>query len=185
MNRSAAKSSAARRRTPALAVSVALVAALACLLPAGCGGDEPRLTPVKPSSGATRRATLTVAGREVTVELAFTQAARSQGLMHRTRLEPDHGMLFLFVDEQPRGFWMRDTLIDLDIAFLDDDGRVLNIEHGRPGVEKPGYRSAGPARFVLEMAHGWCAEAGFGPGDRIEIDESLRALAEPDAGPGR
>jgi uncharacterized membrane protein (UPF0127 family) len=149
----------------------------------GCGPEPVKFVPhPKVAEGAQqtpRSAELQVAGRTIHVELAYTDAARTRGLMARTGLEPDNGMLFLFTDEKPRRFWMRDTLIGLDIAFLDETGRVLNIEQGRPGVEVPGYRSSGPARFVLEMAEGWCEEAGLGPGDRIEIPGSLRELAEP------
>jgi hypothetical protein len=140
------------------------------------------LSPARSSAVAPKAAELTVAGREVSVELAYTDITRSKGLMGRTRMEADSGMLFLFVDEKPRRFWMRHTLIGLDIAFLDDAGRVLNIEHGRPAVEFPGYRSVAPARFVLEMVDGWCAEAGLKPGDLIEIPPELRNLAEPTGG---
>ena len=145
----------------------------------GCGGEDARLSPARSTAVAPKSAQLVVAGRDVSVELAYTDATRSKGLMGRTRMETDSGMLFLFEDEQPRRFWMRHTLIGLDIAFLDDAGRVINIEHGRPAVEFPGYRSAAPARFVLEMADGWCAEAGLEPGDLIEIPAQLRNLAEP------
>ena len=154
---------------------------LPCVVLAACGGQEQKLGPPKVDDAPPRTAKLQVAGRDVTVELAFTQAARTKGLKHRTSLEPDSGMLFLFPGAKDRRFWMRDTLIPLDIAFLDDAGEVINIQHGRPGVERPGYHSARPARFVLEMIEGWCAEAGLEPGGHIEIGDSLRSLAEPEA----
>jgi uncharacterized membrane protein (UPF0127 family) len=155
---------------------------LAVLTAGGCSGRaEPVLVPAAADDSPPRTAVLQVAGRPVQVELAYTQAARAKGLMHRPGLEPDSGMLFLFPSSQPRRFWMRDTLIPLDIAFLDEDGVVLNIEHGRPGVERPGYFSRATARFVLEMADGWCAAAGLKPGDRLDIPQRLRDLAEPEA----
>lgn len=180
-SRDAGRSAGARRSwlVAALGLGLAVIAtSLACV---SCGKD-PVFVEHKSIQDAPRKADLQVAGRTVSVELAYTQAARTRGLMARTHLDPDSGMLFLFTEARPQRFWMRDTLIGLDLAFLDDDGRVLNIEHGRPGVEVPGYRSAGPARFVLEMAEGWCAEAGLKPGDRIEIPERLRQLAEPGGG---
>jgi uncharacterized membrane protein (UPF0127 family) len=171
-----AGSARSRRRRAALLLCLAVGSggSWAC-----SGGNEVPMVPHKSTQDAPRTAQLDVAGRTVSVELAYTDATRSKGLMGRTQLETDSGMLFLFPDEQPRRFWMRDTLINLDLAFLDAEGRVLNVEHGRPGVEFPGYRSAGPARFVLEMVDGWCEQAGLGPGDQIEISDSLRDLAQP------
>jgi hypothetical protein len=89
-------------------------------------------------------------------------------------------MLFLFTEAKPRTFWMHDTLIDLDMVFIGADGVVQNIEHARAGVERPGYHSRGLARFVLEMAAGWSAEAGLQPGQTIEVPPELAARAEPD-----
>ncbi len=143
------------------------------------GQDKPRLAPHKSALKAPKSAELEVARLHVTVELAYTNESRQRGLMARTRLEPDHGMLFLFTDSQPRSFWMKNTLIALDIAFLDSQGAVINIVRGRPGVEIPRCQSTAPAQFVLEMKAGWCAEAGFGPGDVIDISPELRALAQP------
>jgi uncharacterized membrane protein (UPF0127 family) len=148
----------------------------------GCGGERTPLGPPPATDRPPTHATLDVAGRSVRVELAHTLRARERGLMGRTSLATDAGMLFLFTEATPQRFWMRDTLIPLDIAFLDADGRVINIEHGLPGVEQPGYYSAEPAMFVLEMEDGWCAEAGLEAGDRILVSEELRALAEPAQG---
>lgn len=145
---------------------------------AACGSEPETLRPARPA-GPPKEATLTVAGRQVTVELALDDMTRARGLKHRTRLEPDHGMLFIFPDVELRKFWMRDTLISLDIVFLSDDGTVQNIEaNAPPAVEHPGFLSRDKARFVLEMAGGWCAEAGLEPGDRIEISPDLVALAK-------
>lgn len=140
----------------------------------GCA-QEPDLVPIQPQLPATAR--LSVAGREVTVELAYTEPQRRKGLKHRTSLPPDHGMLFLFPAARPQQFWMQDTLIGLDIAFLDAAGKVLNIHEALPGVERPGFPSQGPAQFVLEMALGWCREAGLEPGHAIAIAPELVALA--------
>jgi hypothetical protein len=144
--------------------------AIAC----SCSG-EPDLKPV--DSGTPSTAVLSVAGRDVTVELAITTTQRNRGLMHRPSLPADHGMLFLFPDTEPRTFWMRDTLIGLDIVFLDEDGTVQNVEEAPPGVERPGFSSRRPARFVLEMVRGWCREAGLEAGDRIAISPELASLA--------
>jgi len=151
---------------------VALVLGLAG---AGCG-HNPELHSA--ASTAARQHELTVAGRPVRVELAVNAQQRDRGLMHRTHLEPDAGMLFVFKDEQPRTFWMRNTLIPLDVVFLDADGTVQNIAHGEPMVEVPGLHSLRPARLVLELNAGWCAEHGLAPGQRVEIPPELLQLAE-------
>ena len=143
---------------------------LLLLFCASCGSDR-ELVPSQP--GEPTHAELEVAGRTVTVELASTPAQRSRGLMHRPSLPADQGMLFLFPDTRPRTFWMRDTLIGLDIIFLAEDGTVINIEEASPGVERPGFSSRRPARFVLELNRGWSREAGLLPGQVIVVDGGL------------
>ncbi len=151
-------------------------ALLAVLLALCACSKEPRLTAVGPAAGNRE---LLVAGRTVQVELALDTPARNRGLMHRTELAPDAGMLFVFPDDAPRTFWMANTLIALDLVFLDADGTVQNIERGEPGVERPGYHSARPARMVLELNAGWAERHGLRPGDRIEIPGELLARARP------
>lgn len=146
---------------------------VAVLLAAACDGGARR---PEPPVAVGRSAVLQVAGRSVQVELALDDYARSRGLMHRTRLEPDAGMLFVFPDEQPRTFWMHDTLIPLDIVFLESSGRVINVAHGEPGVERPGYHSARPARMVLELNGGWCETHGLRPGDELAVPPEILAL---------
>lgn len=148
---------------------------LPAALPAGCtGADEPQLVA---ATAAPRTATLQVEGRPITVELALTEDQRHRGLQFRTHLAPDAGMLFIFPQARPQRFWMKDTFIPLDIAFLDDDGTVQNVQRGEPGVEQPGYTSLRAARFVLEMEAGWCAANGLAPGDKVHVPPELVALA--------
>jgi uncharacterized membrane protein (UPF0127 family) len=144
-----------------------LMGLLASLAP-GCGQGAASRGP-GPSPD---RFALQVAGREVTVELAVRPAQRGRGLMGRTSLGADEGMLFLFPDVMPRTFWMRDTLIPLDIIFLDAEGVVLNVAEAPPGVERPGFHSKGPARMVLELNRGWSREHGLEPGAVIEVPEA-------------
>jgi uncharacterized membrane protein (UPF0127 family) len=142
---------------------------------AGCG-HRPELHPAATDSAQAHE--LQIAGRSVSVELATTQPQRDLGLMHRTHLDPDVGMLFIFKDDQPRTFWMKNTLIPLDIAFLDADGTVQNVAHGEPLVEVPGLNSLRPARMVLELNAGWCDEHGLKPGDKVAIPPGLLALGQ-------
>lgn len=157
-------------------LTTALLAAVACV---SCADEGPPLRPVAVDGQPDGVAELQVAGRAVTVELARDDQERELGLMHRASLGEDAGMLFLFTEESYRRFWMRNTLIPLDIIFLDADGVVINVREAQAGVEQPGYTSLAPAQFVLELNLGWCARHGLVAGDRIEIPEALRAQAEP------
>lgn len=111
---------------------------------------------------------VTPSGRtKLTVEVADTPPTRERGLMYRKSLAPDRGMLFDFRKPQPVAFWMRNTLIPLDLVFIRADGTVLSIaRNARPLDESP-IPSGGPIRGVLELAGGRAAQIGVLPGDRI------------------
>ncbi len=102
----------------------------------------------------------------ITAEVAADHASRATGLMFRRSLAPNHGMLFVFQEKTPQCFWMRNTLIALSIAFLDDDGRIVNIEDMAPLTENS-HCSREPVRFALEMEQGWFARRGVVAGDRL------------------
>lgn len=107
--------------------------------------------------------TLTIGEHKITAEVAVTPDQRSLGLMNRFSLKPDHGMLFVFERSEPLAFWMKNTFIPLSIAFIAEDGRIVNIEDMAPQTEDSHW-SKGPARYALEMRKGWFAERGIGPG---------------------
>ena len=157
---------------PIRTTTVALALGLAAAGAGGCGHHQEL-------HDAAVLHVLQVAGRSVKVELAVTEQQRNFGLMHRTHLDPDAGMLFVFKDDQPRSFWMKDTLIPLDIIFLDADGTVQNVTHGEPLVEVPTENSLRPARLVLELNAGWSEQHGLLPGQRIEIPSGILELAKP------
>ncbi len=102
----------------------------------------------------------------VVAEVAGTPRTREIGLMMREQLGPNEGMLFVFDQPQPHCFWMRNTLVPLSIAFLDDDGRIVNVEDMAPRTEDS-HCSARPVRFALEMAQGWFARRALGPGAQL------------------
>lgn len=104
---------------------------------------------------------------EFQVELALTNKQRQQGLMYRTELAPDKGMLFIFPAERMQSFWMRNTYIPLDIIFLRADGSVVNIvANAAPETDTP-RPSTGPAKAVFEIAGGRAAELGIASGDIV------------------
>jgi uncharacterized membrane protein (UPF0127 family) len=111
--------------------------------------------------------TLTIGRQKVVAEVAATPDQRSTGLMYRFSLKPDHGMIFVFENAEPQGFWMKNTYIPLSIAFIGNDGRILNVADMAPKDESTHW-SNGPAQYALEMRKGWFAEHGIGAGDKVE-----------------
>jgi hypothetical protein len=103
-----------------------------------------------------------------TVEIADTNATRERGLMYRRSLAPDRGMLFDFKMAQPVGFWMRNTLIPLDMLFIGADGRIISIARNAVPLSDANIPSGGPALGVLEIRGGRAAEIDALPGDRVE-----------------
>ena len=102
----------------------------------------------------------------IDARIARTREQRSLGLMHRTELEPNEGMLFVCDDCGVQKFWMKDTPVALSIAFLDVDGTILHLDEMEPNSLES-CTCDKPVRYVLEMPRGWFAERGIGPGTRI------------------
>jgi len=108
-----------------------------------------------------------------TVEVAETPETRTHGLMERSALAPNAGMLFIFSDVAPRAFWMMNTLIPLDMLFSDADGRIINIQDSalpcEPPRRCPTYNSTAPAKYVLEIAGGRAQALGIRAGDQLHF----------------
>lgn len=109
-----------------------------------------------------------VAGIEILVEIADEDEERSRGLMHRESLPENQGMLFVYTEERTLSFWMRNTLIPLDIAYIDREGRIVDVQQMEP-QDPTTYPSAAPAMYALEMNQGWFEKNGVGVGHRIEF----------------
>jgi uncharacterized membrane protein (UPF0127 family) len=108
-----------------------------------------------------------VAGMHIIkAELAITPEQQATGMMGRTEMKGNEGMLFVNSDDQLRCFWMRNTLIPLSIAFLAADGTVINLAEMQPQSDQS-HCSTRPARFALEMSQGWFAKRGIGPGFKL------------------
>lgn len=101
------------------------------------------------------------------VEVADTFATRERGLMYRKRLAADSGMLFDFKTVQPVSFWMKNTLIPLDMVFIGADGRIVSIARNATPLSETPIASAGPVLDVLELRGGRAAEIEAAPGDRV------------------
>jgi uncharacterized protein len=109
---------------------------------------------------------------ELLVRIAAEPADRRQGLMGVEHLPDDAGMLFAFPDDRDGGFWMKDTLVPLDIAYADERGTILAIEHMEPCEEDPcpTYEPGTEYRVALEVPGGWFEDRGVDVGDGLEWD---------------
>jgi uncharacterized protein len=104
--------------------------------------------------------------RSFTIEIADDPGERARGLMFRTDMPDDRGMLFVFETTQPVAFWMKNTPMPLDMVFIEPDGTIASIQKGEPFSEAT-VSTLTPVRFVLELKHGTAAKRGLREGDRL------------------
>jgi uncharacterized membrane protein (UPF0127 family) len=155
---------------------------LLALLFAGCGssgtgssGTGASASPGAETTGtASELRTVTIdssGGKvELRVEIADDPPEQTRGLMERTALGEDRGMLFVYPDEEVRSFWMKNTLIPLSIAFIASDGSIVDLQDMKPlDDDPPHYVSAEPARYALEVNKGYFEEHGIKVGDRADL----------------
>jgi uncharacterized membrane protein (UPF0127 family) len=102
----------------------------------------------------------------IRAELAADYASRMRGLMFRATMPVNAGMLFIFDDVGRQCMWMKNTLLPLSVAFLDEHGAIINVEDMQPQTEDS-HCASRPARYALEMNKGWFAGRGIKPGTRI------------------
>ena len=108
----------------------------------------------------------------VAVEVASNDSSRQRGLMYRTSMAPEEGMLFTWPTNAPRSFWMKNTCLPLDMLFLDSQGFVVGILEQVPVLNEHPRSVPCPAAFVLEMNAGWSRDHGVKPGQRVKIEYS-------------
>lgn len=112
---------------------------------------------------------LKIADLELKVELACTDAQKQQGLMHRSQLNQDQGMLFVFDREQVLSFWMKNTLIPLSIAYINAQGKIIDIQDMKPLDQTP-HPSKEVAQYALEVNQGWFQEHQIKVNSLIQLD---------------
>ncbi|MCR2747777.1 DUF192 domain-containing protein [Limnobacter parvus] len=144
--------------------TVTTVALLACLPGiASCSSNSAKL-----EQNQLPTVQVSVGQYRVTAELANTEETRQTGLMNREYLPNNNGMLFVFARTETQCMWMKNTLIDLDVAFADEQGRILNVEQMKAGTTDI-HCSQGNARLALEMNLNWFTERRLGQGDIIKM----------------
>jgi uncharacterized membrane protein (UPF0127 family) len=158
----------------------AVLATLGLALGLALAGCRPAPAPATPGAPAAARpparARVTIdspSGRSTTVEaeVVRTPEEMARGLMYRERLAPDAGMLFLFPEEANHVFWMKNTLIPLDMIFIDAGGAVVGVVERAEPLTTSARQVGQPSRSVLEVAGGTAAERGVRRGDRVRIEE--------------
>jgi uncharacterized membrane protein (UPF0127 family) len=147
-----------RTLQPAALLAAAALALLAST--SGAASAQARAQPPLPT------VKLTAGIHVITAEAATTTQSRTIGLMHRERLGPNSGMLFVFEDKAQQCFWMRNTIVPLTIAFIEDDGTILQLTDMAPKSEVS-HCSQRPVRYALEMEQGWFGKRGIAPGARV------------------
>ncbi|HSV36623.1 MAG TPA: DUF192 domain-containing protein [Ramlibacter sp.] len=139
----------------ALLLSAMLALAAACL-PAVAQEPQMSLPRVKLSAGM----------HQIDAQLAQTPDQRATGLMHRKEMPQHEGMLFAFEQPSMQCFWMKNTLLPLAIAFVADDGTVVNVSEMKP-LSLDSHCSEKPVRYVLEMNQGWFTKKGVKAGAKL------------------
>jgi uncharacterized membrane protein (UPF0127 family) len=122
-------------------------------------------------------------GKTITldIEMAVSDEAEEKGLMFRTSMPENSGMLFTFEHEDIRAFWMKNTLIPLDMVFIQKDGKIVNIHDNAVPKDLTPIYSSGPANAVLEINGGRAAQLGLKPGDIIHHPFFSNVLAQTPA----
>jgi uncharacterized membrane protein (UPF0127 family) len=133
--------------------------ALTLMLAAACAG----------SSGPAARIVTSRGAVDVVLEVANTPETRQRGLMYRAALADGHGVLFVFDHDENHSFWMKNTLIPLDMIFISADGRVVGVHANAKPYSLASVSVGVPSRYVLEVPGGWAGRQGIAAGDRVEL----------------
>ena len=155
---------------------LALLLAQGCA-DAKCAPERPDAAPAQSTEVAmlSQRGKVTLhlrGGREerLEVEIASDDPSRSRGLMFRTALPETAGMIFVFPDESLRSFWMKNTLIPLDMLFIDAKGVVVGVVENAEPRTLTSRSVEGDSKYVLEVGGGWCSRHGVAAGDTMSLE---------------
>ena len=161
----------------------------ALLLAAGCEKEKPAMppsapTPAPPANPVTGPAQprletikLYLGAAELTVEIADENRERQAGMMHRTTMPENEGMLFVFPYPHQSGFWMKNTTVPLSIAYIDPAGRVIEIHDLHPLNTQPVESRSTRVQYALEVNQGWFAKNGIKPGTVLATERGSLAVS--------
>jgi uncharacterized membrane protein (UPF0127 family) len=162
---------------------IAIVASLCVTAMTGCDSspsEKPIPTDQKRSLGPqfVKEGVLSIIGvagdtiRTIDIEIADTESERTIGLMHRRSMPDTQGMLFIFDEEEQRSFWMRNTLIGLDIIYIRANGEIESIAKYTVPMSERSVPSKGPATYVLEVIEGFCDRYNVKEGDKVAFSKA-------------
>ena len=106
---------------------------------------------------------------KIDIEIAETEAKREQGLMYRNSMEENQGMLFIFEKDEYQSFWMKNTVIPLDMIFVNSHFKIVTIRKNAHPFDLSSYSSTAPAKYVIEVNAGFCDKYGIKEGDKISF----------------
>ena len=161
----------------------------ALLLAASCEKDKPDMPPsvvtkkppVEPAAGQAQPRLKTIklylGAAELTVEIADENHERMAGMMHRTTMPENEGMLFVFPYPHQTGFWMKNTTVPLSIAYIDRASRVIEIYDLHPLNTKPAESRSARVQYALEVNQGWFAKNGIQPGTVLATERGSLAVS--------
>ena len=157
-----------RSRFPGLCLLAAVV------MFAGCGRADPG--PAAADKSVDDRFAIRVGDRTVQLQIAALPAEQQKGLMYRRTMGPEEGMLFVFASPQPQSFWMRNTVLPLDIGYFDAAGELKEIYPMYPLDERPVPSHSRGIQYCLEMNQGWFQQSGVKPGASLDLPAVAAAL---------
>lgn len=120
-------------------------------------------------------AVISINGIKLTVELAVTEAQKEKGLMFRERVPDGTGMLFVYYEDRPLKFWMKNTKVPLSIAFIASDGTIIDILDMQP-YSLAEVSSSRSVRYALEVPQGWFSKHGIKTGDMVDLSDVLTKI---------
>jgi uncharacterized membrane protein (UPF0127 family) len=146
----------------------------AVVLFAGCSRADPG--PAAAAKSVDDRFAIRIGEHTVQLQIAALPAEQQQGLMHRRTMGMEEGMLFVFAAPQPQSFWMRNTVLPLDIGFFDAAGELKEIYPMYPLDERPVSSHSRGIQYCLEMNQGWFKQSGVSPGAKLDLAAVTAAL---------
>jgi uncharacterized protein len=156
---------------PLYTLVTVVIAGLIATTSSAALAQKPNIAPTEQGSPqmGLPKISLKAGSQTIKADIAATDETRQKGLMFRTKMGANEGMLFVFPQIGYHAMWMRNTLINLSVAYLDEEGKILSI-HEMTALDETSHQSAGPARYALEMNAMWFTK------NKVKVGDTIRGL---------